>query len=84
MALRRVFALTCPLRGARSLTPARRALLRPIAIACFVDRAPCLPARIWCISSRTNSPAWVLELFPWRLSRRARSIVLFSGISLPP
>jgi hypothetical protein len=26
-------------------TPARRALDNPMAIACFVDRAPCLPSR---------------------------------------
>jgi hypothetical protein len=31
--------------GAGSLTPARLAFDRPIAIACFVDRAPCLPSR---------------------------------------
>ena len=37
----------------------RRALERPMAIACFVERAPCLPSRTWCISSRTNSPACV-------------------------
>jgi hypothetical protein len=41
-ALRRVEALA--LRGGGgSFTPARRAFERPIAIACFVDRAPCLP-----------------------------------------
>jgi hypothetical protein len=44
-ALRRVFAFARPWRGEASATPARRALLRPIAIACFVDRAPCLPSR---------------------------------------
>jgi hypothetical protein len=34
-------------RGGRpSLTPDRRAFERPIAIACFVDRAPCLPSRM--------------------------------------
>jgi hypothetical protein len=43
--------------GADSFTPALRALDSPIAIACFVDRAPCLPSRTWWISSRTNSPA---------------------------
>ena len=31
--------------GAGSFTPARRAFERPIAIACFVDRAPCFPSR---------------------------------------
>ena len=29
------------------LTPARRALDNPIAIACFVLRAPCFPSRTW-------------------------------------
>ena len=38
-------------------TPARRAFASPIAIACFVERAPCLPSRICSISSLTNSPA---------------------------
>ena len=38
-------------------TPARRAFASPIAIACFVERAPCLPSRICSISSFTNSPA---------------------------
>jgi hypothetical protein len=33
-----------PAGGRPSLTPARRAFDRPIAIACFVDRAPCLPS----------------------------------------
>jgi hypothetical protein len=31
--------------GGGSDTPARRAFERPIAIACFVDRAPCFPSR---------------------------------------
>jgi hypothetical protein len=31
--------------GDGSFTPARRAFESPIAIACFVDRAPCLPSR---------------------------------------
>jgi hypothetical protein len=31
--------------GCGSLTPARRAFDRPIAIACFVEAAPCLPSR---------------------------------------
>src|SRR5207244_5039199 len=34
-----------PAGGRPSLTPARRALDKPMAIACFVDRAPCLPSR---------------------------------------
>jgi hypothetical protein len=66
--------------GRRSFTPERRAFDNPIAIACFVDLAPCLPRRTWCISSRTNSPACVLAALPCRLSRRARLIVSFSGI----
>jgi hypothetical protein len=68
--------------GAGSFTPERRAFERPIAIACFVDRAPCLPSRTWWISSRTNSPACVVGAFPCRLSLRARSIVAFSGIAV--
>lgn len=35
-----------PLFGGASFTPARRAFESPIAIACFVDRAPCFPSRI--------------------------------------
>jgi hypothetical protein len=77
--LRRLFAAAFPFLGI--LTPALRALDRPIAIACFVDRAPCLPSRTWCISSRTNSPACVDGDFPARLSSRARSIVSCSGIT---
>ena len=55
-ALRLVLA-EAVLGGGGSFTPARRALDSPIAMACFVERAPCLPSRMWCISSRTNSPA---------------------------
>jgi hypothetical protein len=40
-----------------AFTPARRALDKPIAIACLAERAPCLPSRICSISSCTNSPA---------------------------
>lgn len=79
-AWRRVRSLVLPLRGAGSLTPARRALDRPIAIACFVDRAPCFPCRTCSISSRTNSPACVDGAFPLRRSFRARAIVRLSGI----
>jgi hypothetical protein len=79
-ALRRVLADVFPFFGAWSFTPARRAFERPIAIACFVDRAPCFPSRMWCISSRTNSPAWVDGDLPSRLSRSALSTVSFSGI----
>src|SRR5690606_13477747 len=73
-----------PFGGGRS-TPSRRAFERPIAIACFGDRAPCLPSRTWWISSRTNSPACVDADFPSAFLRRARSRVFFSGMaSLPP
>jgi hypothetical protein len=65
--------------GGRS-TPARRASDKPIAIACLVDRAPCLPWRMWSISSRTNSPAWVLADLPSRLSFFALSMALFAGM----
>src|SRR4029079_11906323 len=70
--------------GDGSFTPERRAFDRPMAIACLVDRAPCLPSRMWCISSRTNSPACVDGDFPSRLSFAARLSVSFSGISSPP
>ena len=33
--------------GPLSRTPARRALDKPMAIACWVERAPCLPLRTW-------------------------------------
>jgi hypothetical protein len=33
-----------PVVGGDNFTPARRALERPMAMACFVDRAPCFPA----------------------------------------
>ena len=74
-ALLRVLSDVAPFAGGFRLTPARRAFDKPIAIACFVERAPCLPARMCSISSRTNSPACVLGAVPARLSLRARSIV---------
>jgi hypothetical protein len=40
-----------PPLGGGSFTPARRALESPIAIACLVERAPCLPSRTCSISS---------------------------------
>jgi hypothetical protein len=43
LALRRVRADARPFAGGFSFTPARRAFERPMAIACFVERAPCLP-----------------------------------------
>jgi hypothetical protein len=45
-ALRRVSAEAEPFFGGGSSTPARRAFERPIAMACLVDRAPCLPSRM--------------------------------------
>src|SRR5437016_3704607 len=54
-----------------------------MAIACLVDRAPCLPSRMCSIVSFTNSPACVLGDFPSRLSFRARSMVFFSGMLGP-
>src|SRR5688572_16062730 len=67
--------------GGGSLTPARRAFDRPMAIACLVERAPCLPSRTCSISSCTNSPAWLLGALPARLAARAFFMVLFSGIA---
>src|SRR3569623_687984 len=61
-------------------TPARRAFERPMAIACLADRAPCLPSRTCSISSRTNSPACVVDAFPSRFFLRARSMVFFCGM----
>jgi hypothetical protein len=78
----RVVAEVFPFAGAANFTPARRALDRPMAIACFVDRAPCFPSRTWCISSRTNSPAWVEADLPFRASSLAFSNVSFSGMIL--
>lgn len=60
--------------------PERRAFESPIAIACLALRAPCFPSRMWCISSRMNSPAWVDALFPSLRSRFARSTVCLLGI----
>ena len=73
-----------PFRGGLSFTPERRAFDRPIAMACFVDRAPCFPSRTCSISSRTNSPAWVVGALPSRFALRARSSVFFSGINILP
>src|SRR5215470_15197169 len=36
-----------PRFGGASFTPARRALERPIAMACCGELAPCLPSRMW-------------------------------------
>jgi hypothetical protein len=43
-ALRLVLAFA-PAGGGGNFTPARRAFDKPMAIACFVERAPCLPSR---------------------------------------
>jgi len=45
-AARRVRSDVVPFFGAGRSTPALRAFDSPIAIACFVDRAPCLPSRM--------------------------------------
>jgi hypothetical protein len=80
----RVRAEAWPFRGGLSFTPARRAFDNPMAIACFVDLAPCLPSRMCSISSRTNSPACVVGRLPSLLAFLARSIVFFSGIEILP
>ncbi|PYR08901.1 MAG: hypothetical protein DMG00_14530 [Acidobacteria bacterium] len=54
----------------------------PMAIACLIDRAPCLPRRTCPISSRTNSAAWVGAAFLARLALPACATVRFSGIAL--
>ena len=76
----RVAGVVVPGFGGASFTPARRALESPMAIACFVERAPCLPSRMRSISSRTNSPACVDGALPSRASFRARSSVSLSGM----
>lgn len=70
--------------GGGSFTPARRALERPMAIACFAERAPCLPSRTCRISSCTYSPACVVGALPCRFALRARSRVFCSGITSTP
>src|SRR5207248_8177604 len=81
-ALLRVSLDVVPFSGGGRSTPARRAFESPMAIACSVERAPCLPSRTCSISSRTNSPACVLGALPCRFALCARSIVFFSGIIL--
>lgn len=71
-----------PFFGGGSLMPARRALDKPMAMACLAERAPCSPSRMCSISSRTNSPAWVEADLPARLSWRARCRGSFSGIPI--
>lgn len=76
----RVALETVPGFGGGSFTPALLALERPMAIACFAERAPCFPSRMCSISSLTNSPACVDGAFPCRFARNARCFVFFSGI----
>ena len=64
LACSRVCSEVLPFFGGASFTPARRAFDSPIAMACCGERAPCFPSRMWCISSRTNSPACTLGDFP--------------------
>ena len=45
-AARRVLSEVVPFFGAFSFTPARRALDSPMAMACWVERAPCFPSRM--------------------------------------
>jgi hypothetical protein len=45
-ALRRVLAEVVRFFGGLNFTPARRAFDSPMAIACFVERAPCFPSRM--------------------------------------
>ncbi len=80
LACLRVRAEALPRFGGGNFTPARRAFDKPMAIACWGERAPCSPSRICSISSRTNSPAWVEADLPSRSSSRARSIISSSGI----
>ena len=81
-ALFRVRSDVDPAFGAGRSTPARRAFDNPMAIACLVERAPCLPSRTCSISSRTNSPACVLGALPSALSCCARLLVRSSGIEI--
>ena len=73
--------LALPFFGGLRGTPARRALLSPIAMACCGERAPCLPSRTCSISSCTNSPAAVDGDFPSRKSSCAFSRVSRSSWS---
>ena len=66
----RVFSGTVPFTGDCSFTPARRALERPMAMACFVERAPCLP-----------SPD-VMHLLPYELASLGAGRLAFACIFL--
>lgn len=83
-ALRRVSAEVVEVLGGFSCTPARRAFERPIAIACLVERAPCLPSRMCSISSRTNSPAWVEGDLPSSASGESGKLPDGGSLRLPP
>jgi hypothetical protein len=80
-AARRVRADVVPFRGGGRSTPDRRAFESPMAIACLVERAPCLPSRTCSISSRTNSPACVDGARPARFAWRARLSVVLLGMT---
>lgn len=80
LAFCRVFEDELPFLGGLNLTPERRASDRPIATACFLDLMLRSPRFILCISSRTNSPAWVVGFFPLRAALAARALVVFAGI----
>ena len=58
---------TFPLPGGGSFTPARRAFERPMAIACFVDAAPCFPSRMWSISFDSFRRWGILRFWERRL-----------------
>jgi hypothetical protein len=66
----------------RAGMPARRAFDKPMATACLVFFAPCLPSRTWCTSSRTNSPAAVDGALPCARSCSAACLVASSVGSL--
>jgi hypothetical protein len=58
-ALRRVASDVLPGFGGANFTPARRALESPMAMACFVDRAPRLPRGfLRSLRGRIHRPEW--------------------------
>lgn len=72
------------MRGAGRATPARRASDKPMAMACFVERAPYFPLRMLRMVWRTNSPACVDGDLPSRASRWARARAFCSGMVFFP
>src|SRR4029079_3222134 len=80
---RRVRSEVRPFLGGGNGTPARLAFDSPMAMACLVERAPCLPSRTCSISSCTNSPAAVVALLPSRRSAFAFCLVFGSGMTSP-